>query len=146
MFKIFFYSTVAYRNWVRICQIEYENFCTCWCSCLIESFLVLKLQLFATGNSLLNLAMKLLRASYVFFAQQFLTTKLLSHAFPKSPILCNDKLVKGRGGVEDTSLKAKDTTKSEAKAKDSLFEDRASRGQGHRRKCTPKKKVFEIFF
>ena len=37
-----------------------------------------------------------------------------------------------RGGVEDTRLeaKAKDTKKSEAKAKDSLFEDRTSRGQG----------------
>ena len=36
------------------------------------------------------------------------------------------------GGVEDTRLKAKakDTKKSEAKAKDSLFEDRPSRGQG----------------
>ena len=37
-----------------------------------------------------------------------------------------------RGGVEDTRLeaKAKDTKKSEAKAKDSLSEDRPSRGQG----------------
>ena len=37
-----------------------------------------------------------------------------------------------RGGVEDTRLevKAKDTKKSEAKAKDSLSEDRHSRGQG----------------
>ena len=35
-----------------------------------------------------------------------------------------------RGGVEDTRLEAKDTTKSEAKAKDSLCEDRHSRGQG----------------
>ena len=38
-----------------------------------------------------------------------------------------------RGGVEDTTLeaKAKDTKKkSEAKAKDSLSEDRPSRGQG----------------
>ena len=36
------------------------------------------------------------------------------------------------GGVEDTRLeaKAKNTKKSEAKAKDSLFEDRPSRGQG----------------
>ena len=39
-----------------------------------------------------------------------------------------------RGGVEDTRLeaKAKDTKKSEAKAKDSLSEDRHSRGQGPR--------------
>ena len=37
-----------------------------------------------------------------------------------------------RGGVEGTRLeaKAKDTKKSEAKAKDSLSEDRPSRGQG----------------
>ena len=37
-----------------------------------------------------------------------------------------------RGGVEDTRLeaKAKDTKKSEAKAKDILSEDRHSRGQG----------------
>ena len=35
-----------------------------------------------------------------------------------------------RGGVEDTRLEAKDTKKSEAKAKDSLSEDRPSRGQG----------------
>ena len=39
-----------------------------------------------------------------------------------------------RGGVEDTRLeaktKAKDTKKSEAKAKDNPFEDRPSRGQG----------------
>ena len=35
-----------------------------------------------------------------------------------------------RGGVEDTRLEAKNTKKSEAKAKDSLSEDRPSRGQG----------------
>ena len=35
-----------------------------------------------------------------------------------------------RGGVEDTRLEAKDTKKSEAKAKDNLSEDRHSRGQG----------------
>ena len=58
-------------------------------------------------------------------------------------------------GVEDTRLeaKAKNTKKSEAKAKDSSSEDRPSRcqgrnarGQGHRRKCSPKKKIFKIFF
>ena len=40
--------------------------------------------------------------------------------------------IRSRGGVEDTRLeaKAKDTKKSEAKAKDSLSEDRPSRGQG----------------
>ena len=61
--------------------------------------------------------------------------------------------------MEDTRLeaKAKDTKKSKAKAKDSLSEDRHSRGQGqecsrprtgmleakdqgHKRKCSPKKK------
>ena len=65
-----------------------------------------------------------------------------------------------RGGVEDTRLeaKAKDTKKSEAKAKDSLSEDRHSRGQGQecsrprtkdtKRKCSPKKKkkVFTKIF
>ena len=35
-----------------------------------------------------------------------------------------------RGGVEDTRLEAKDTKKSEAKAKDSLSDDKPSRGQG----------------
>ena len=52
-----------------------------------------------------------------------------------------------RGGVEDTRLEAKDTKKSEAK--DSLSEDRHSRGQdqGHKRKCSPKKKkVFTKIF
>ena len=38
-----------------------------------------------------------------------------------------------RGGFEDTRLEAKDTKKSEAKAKDSLSEDRHSRGQGQER-------------
>ena len=44
----------------------------------------------------------------------------------------NVVVVNVRGGVEDTRLeaKAKDTKKSEAKAKDSLSEDRPSRGQG----------------
>ena len=48
-----------------------------------------------------------------------------------------------RGWVEDTRLeaKAKDTKKSKAEAKDSLSEDRHSRGQGqgHKRKCSTKK-------
>ena len=39
-----------------------------------------------------------------------------------------------RGGVEDTRLEATDTKKSEAKAKDSLCEDRHSRGQ--RQECS----------
>ena len=63
-----------------------------------------------------------------------------------------------RGGVEDTRLeaKAKDTKKiPEAKAKDSLSEDRTSRGQGQqcsrpRTKDTGasilKKKIFKNFF
>ena len=37
-----------------------------------------------------------------------------------------------RSGDEDTTFEAKDTKKSEAKAKDRLFEDRPSRGQGPR--------------
>ena len=57
--------------------------------------------------------------------------------------------LKTRVGVEDTKLeaKAKDTKKSEAK--DSLSEDRHSRGQGQghkRKKCSPKKKVFTKIF
>ena len=64
------------------------------------------------------------------------------------------------GGVEDTRLeaKAKDTKKSEAKAKDSLFEDRPyeakdrnARGQGQGPRTKPqvfskKKKIFKNFF
>ena len=50
-----------------------------------------------------------------------------------------------RGGVEDTSSRPRPTAQKnfEAKAK-----DRPSRGQGqgHRRKCSPKKKVFKKFF
>ena len=38
-------------------------------------------------------------------------------------------MVNTRGGVEDTRLEAKDTKKSEAKAKDSPFENRLSRGR-----------------
>ena len=44
-----------------------------------------------------------------------------------------------RGGVEDTRLRAKGTKNFEAK-------NRPFRGQGHRRKCSKKKKVFKIFF
>ena len=43
-------------------------------------------------------------------------------------------MIISRGGVEDTRLeakaKAKDTKKSEAKAKDRFYDDRHSRGQG----------------
>ena len=46
--------------------------------------------------------------------------------------------------MEDTRLEAKDTKKS--KAKDSLSEDRHSRGQGHKRKCSPKKRSSQKFF
>ena len=53
------------------------------------------------------------------------------------------------GGVEDTRLeaKAKDTKKN-SEAKDSPSEDRPfrSQGQGHRRKCSQKKKVFKQVF
>ena len=66
--------------------------------------------------------------------------------------------VRSRGVVEDTRLeaKAKDTKKSEAKAKDSPSENRPSRGQGQ--KCSrprtkdtsaivlPKNKIFKNFF
>ena len=62
-----------------------------------------------------------------------------------------------RGGVEDTRLeaKAKDTKKSEAKAKDSLSEDRHSRGQDRNARgqgprtqaqVLSKKKVFTKIF
>ena len=53
-----------------------------------------------------------------------------------------------RSGVEDTRLeaKAKNTQKFEAKSKDNPSEDRPSRGQGHKRKCSLKKKVFKNFF
>ena len=68
------------------------------------------------------------------------------------------EIMVNRGGVEDTRLEAKDTKKSEAKAKDSLSEDRPSRGQGQefsrprpRTKDTAasvfqKKKVFKKVF
>ena len=56
--------------------------------------------------------------------------------------------IKLRGGVEDTRLeaKAKDTKKSQAK--DSLSEDRHSRGQGPRTQLQvfSKKKVFKKVF
>ena len=65
--------------------------------------------------------------------------------------------VKSRGGFEDTRLEAKDTKKSEAKAKDSPSEDTLLRprtgmleakakNQGHKRKCSLKKKVFNKIF
>ena len=58
------------------------------------------------------------------------------------------KRTRDRGVVEGTRLEAKDTKKSEAK--DSPFEDRPFLGQGHRRKCSPKKNsnitVFKNFF
>ena len=47
-----------------------------------------------------------------------------------------------RGGVEDTRLeaKAKDTKKSKARTEPFEDKDRNARGQGHRRKRSPKKK------
>ena len=48
-----------------------------------------------------------------------------------------------KGGVEDKRLEAKDTKKSEAKAKDSLSENRTSRGQGQ--ECSrPRPKTKDI--
>ena len=85
--------------------------------------------------------------------------------------MCKIGAVLSRGGVEDTMLEAKDTKKSEVKAKDSPTEDRPSRGQGqecsrprtgmleakakhqeHKRNCSPKKKerssqkIFQLIF
>ena len=51
-----------------------------------------------------------------------------------------------RGGVEDTRLEAKDTKKIRGQGQGQPFRDRTSRSQGHRRKRSPKKKVFKIFF
>ena len=48
------------------------------------------------------------------------------------------KRTRDRDGVEGTRLEAKDTQKK-SEAKDSLFENRPFLGQGHRRKCFPKK-------
>ena len=56
----------------------------------------------------------------------FLATPLLYHCYVYK--YCT------RGGVEDTRLEAKDTKKSEAKAKDSLSEDITFRDQGQ--KCS----------
>ena len=71
-------------------------------------------------------------------------------------ILRRNNSIITRGGVEDTRLeaKAKDTKKSMAKAKDSLSEDRTSRGQGQEcsrprtqaQAFSKKKKVFKNFF
>ena len=52
-----------------------------------------------------------------------------SKYLPAKKFLSMPNLI-SRGGVEDKRLEAKDTKKSEAKAKDSLSEDRPSRGQG----------------
>ena len=93
---------VAYRYWVRVCRIEFENFCTGWSFRVIESSSVIKLQ-FNPNNKSWLLRESLFgtwQCNYFeqitpFFTQHFLTSKLLSHAFPKSPILCKDKLVEG---------------------------------------------------
>ena len=73
---------------------------------------------------------------------QHTTNKRIKHTITESLSPLRGSLGVSRGGVEDTRLeaKAKDTKKSEAKAKDSLSEDRHSRGQGHKRKCSPKQK------
>ena len=61
-----------------------------------------------------------------------------------------------RGGVEDTRLAAKDKakdTKKNPRPRTALprtdpleAKDKNARGQGHKRKCSPKKKVFKNFF
>ena len=74
--------------------------------------------------------MSLLRA-YLLRVQkhQFLTAR---SSFLSKLVEITAGMLITRGGVEDTRLeaKAKDTKKSEAKVKDSLSEDRHSRGQG----------------
>ena len=50
-----------------------------------NSYSILVVKADCSGNSLLNLAMKLLRANYAFLLLHFLTSKLLLHAFPESP-------------------------------------------------------------
>ena len=63
------------------------------------------------------------------------------HAFVSIILVIRFKIKKkkesmiNRGGVEDTRLEAKDTKKSEAK--DSLFEDRPSRGQSQGPRTQP---------
>ena len=62
--------------------------------------------------------------------------QLQNNAFKRTVCICivveNDTisyaLLFNRGGVENTRLEAKDTKKFKAKAKDSLSEDRPSRG------------------
>ena len=55
-----------------------------------------------------------------------------------------------RGGVEDTRLEAKDTKKSEAKPSPRTAFPRTepleAKDRGHRRKRSPKKKVFKNIF
>ena len=52
-----------------------------------------------------------------------------------------------RGGVEDATFEAKDTKKSEDKAKDRLHEDRPSQGQEHKAQAfSPPKKSSPKFF
>ena len=51
-----------------------------------------------------------------------------------------------RGGVEDTRLEAKDIKNLRPRTDPLEAQDRNARGQGHRRKCSPKKKVFKNFF
>ena len=65
------------------------------------------------------------------FGVEFETLSLYFN-FVFDVLLCAEVIIIIRGGVEDTRLeaKAKDTKKPEAKAKDSLSEDRHSRGQG----------------
>ena len=57
--------------------------------------------------------------------------------------LFNSRKVPIRDGVEDIRLEAKDTKKSEARAKDSLSEDRTSRGQGQ--ECSRPRTQAQVF-
>ena len=54
-----------------------------------------------------------------------------------------------RGGVEDTRLEAKDTKKTPRPRPRTALprsDPLEAKDQGHRRKCSPKKNVFKIFF
>ena len=57
--------------------------------------------------------------------------------------------VKNRGGVEDTRLEAKDTKKNPRPWTDTLeakVRNARGQGQGHKRKCSPKKMSSQKFF
>ena len=58
--------------------------------------------------------------------------------------MLNIGVINNRGGVEDTRLEAKNTKKSEAKAKDSPSENRPFRGQGQ--ECSRPKTQTKVVF